>query len=117
MGSLNFFSTLLQILWPMLSVATFVVCLQVQGRHKGTNGVSLLVAGAAMVMVMSLTSAFLRVMMINGGFGFDSISSFFTLTSVVNLVGQILFIVGLYQFGMNRRNEDAYDDLLDDLPD
>lgn len=95
MGSLNIFSTLMQLLWPILSVATFVICLQIQGRHKGTDGVFLLVAGAAMVMFMSLTNVFFQAMINSGGLDFMSISSYFSITSALNLVGQVIFVIGL----------------------
>ncbi len=69
-----------------------------------------------MIMIMSLANAFFRVMISNGGLDFMSLSNYFSITSGLNLIGQVLFLIGLYQFGTSKR-EELYDDLLDDLPD
>ena len=118
MGSFDFLSSIIRLAWPALAVATFVVCLQVQKRNKGAAGVSLLVAGSVLVMLVSLASNLLQFLLLNEGLDYSSISGYFSITSMVSLVGQVLFLVGLYQFGTAQRagREELYDDLLDDLP-
>ncbi|TXF88414.1 hypothetical protein FUA23_14855 [Neolewinella aurantiaca] len=114
MDSLNILSSAMQFLWPVLSIATFVVCTQVQGRHKGKKGVSILVAGSALLMVGSLVNAMIRVMMMNGSLDISPVTWLFSLTGLTSFVGQLLFIMGLYQFGTSREVKvDLYDDLLD----
>lgn len=107
----------MQLLWPMLAIATFVICLQIQGRHKEVNGVSLMVSGSLIVMIMSLVAGFFQFMVINGDMDYSAITAFYSLRGMLSLVGQVLFLIGLYNFGMARKEVVAFDDLLDDLPD
>jgi hypothetical protein len=117
-SSFDFLSSAINLLWPLLSIATFVICLKIQGAHKGTKGPSLMAIGSGMVMASSLINTVFRTMLMNGSMNIGPISSLFSITSLLSLVGQVLFLVGLYHFGMGQRHQmEGYDELLDDLPD
>jgi len=79
MGSFDFLSSIIRLAWPALAVATFVVCLQIQKRNKGAAGVSLLVAGSVLVMLVSLASNLLQFLLLNEGLDYSSISGYFSI--------------------------------------
>lgn len=94
MSSLNIFAELFQMVWPLLAVFGLVVSLRAKQRHPG-SGSSLMVAGSAMGLLMSLAHATLNAGLRYDWFDHGNISMFYSFSNLLSILGQVLFLTGL----------------------
>lgn len=76
-----------------------------------------MVLGSGLLILTALANSILQFSMGMGGIDYMDIGTFYIISGVVGVVGQVLFLVGLYQFVMAIGRSGYEKDLLDYLPD
>lgn len=113
---LDFPTMLIQMVWLVLPILTFLVCLKAKERMPG-RGSSLMVLGSGLHILTALVNTIIQYLLQVGGTDFVDVSTYYMVTSAGGMVAQIVFLVGLYQFVMAVGKPDKGKDLLDYLPD
>jgi hypothetical protein len=94
MSSLNIFSELFQLVWPLLAIFGLIISLRAKQRHPG-QGSSLMVAGSAISVLVSIFHAVSNFSMRYDWFGYEDIAMYYSLTNILSMLAQVLFLVGL----------------------
>jgi len=112
----DFPTILVQLIWLALPILTFIVCLKAKERLPG-QGSTLMVIGSGLHILQACANTALQFYLNTGSFGQMDISTYYMISGVVGIIGQLLFLVGLYKFIMAIGRSGNTKDLLDYLPD
>lgn len=89
-------SSLFQLIWPGLAIATFIVSFGAHRKFPNSGG-TLMLVGAGVSVLASFVGFAIMSLANNGNFGVEDFTTYSTINTIVNVVGQVLFLVGLAQ--------------------
>ncbi len=92
-----FFTTLMQLVWPLMAVFALIVSTLALKKHPG-NGTNFMVIGSAITLLTSIANTALTVGMQNALLNLENITAAYLATGVFSLIGQVLFLLGLLLF-------------------
>jgi hypothetical protein len=104
-------SIVIQLVWLAIPVITLFVSLKARRRQPDRGG-NLMVAGSAVILLTAVGNSFMHLEMLSGRYEMDFYGNYYLASNVLGVVGQVLFLIGLYRFVEAARSSDGKKDVL-----